>query len=374
MFKVFIICSTLESLGPTNVIYNMLSSYYKNWKGNLEFKILTLSKEKQSSRINEFLDLGIKVHCFNIEGSINSLLNRYVIESYILKFKPDICHSYGLRADIILSYLKINDILKVSSLWNDPLQDYKMFGRCKGYILARYHLWRYKEFDAIVTCSKQNNKSIKKFGRKSAIVYTGVPEDYFKPLSYDLKNENKTAKGIPVDKKVFIFVANLIERKNSLSLIQAFMEAGQDAILLMMGDGPLMSKCKDIAKNSSNIIFLGHQSSSLEYLQISDYYISPSFAEGFPTAVLEAMSVGLKPILSSIKPHIEMTEGVIDPIYFDPNDIGDIALKIKLALSVEDNFDYRDFLIKNYTGDIMINRYTQIYGLLSGHNIKIHKQ
>ena len=60
----------------------------------------------------------------------------------------------------------------------------------------------------------------------------------------------------------------------------------------------------------SNIKLIGAQPGTLEYLQISDFYISASYSEGFPTAVLEAMSVGVLPVLSDINPHIEMVSNL----------------------------------------------------------------
>lgn len=83
----------------------------------------------------------------------------------------------------------------------------------------------------------------------------------------------------------------------------------------MMGDGELMQACKSVC-NGEQITYLGNCSDTRPYLSISDYYISPSLSEGFPTAVLEALSMGLGCILSDIPPHIEMLNNFENAIFF----------------------------------------------------------
>lgn len=368
MLKVCIICSTLESQGPTNVIYNMLNAYYMSGESDVDFSVITLSEEKENTKILLFESLGINIHCFNLDGAVNTLHHLNDIEQYINERAPDICHSYGLRADVVVSRLKLNSSLKLSSLWNNPFEDYQMFGKLKGYLLARFLVWRYKSFDVVVTCSKHNSMSIKRYGRKSLIIYTGVSPDYFKPLSYAERFKRRKELNINEGNKVFIYIANLIERKNPMALIKAFIKANvAHSILLIMGDGLLMNKCKDLAADNPNIRFLGHQPTTLYYLQISDYYISPSISEGFPTAVLEAMSVGVEPLLSSIIPHKEMMSGASEINFFPINKIDEMANVIKNASHRNITFNYRKYVLDNYTGYTMFNRYKQLYRLMIGH-------
>lgn len=373
MFKVCIICSTLEAQGPTNVMYNMLEEHYKRNDNGIVFSIVTLSKEKPNSKIDLFRRLGIRIVCCELQGALSTLGNLGRVKKVIQSFSPDICHSYGLRADIVLSYIRFDkQVFKISSLWNNPFEDFRLFGALKGYVLARFLMYRYKRLDVVVTCSKHNQTSISRYGRKSFVIYTGVSHNHFAPISSVERELAKERLEIPRNKKVFIFIANLIERKNPLALIEAFNLANvKNAVLLIMGDGLLMQQCKDKAKNNPNIVFLGHQSTTLDYLRISDYYISTSKAEGFPTAVLEAMSVGVEPILSNIVPHQEMLSGIKDYPYefFAFNDIVAIADAIKRASKEITQVNYREQIINNFTSEIMLEKYKSLYGLLLGYKI-----
>ena len=59
-------------------------------------------------------------------------------------------------------------------------------------------------------------------------------------------------------------------------------------------------------KITSNVVLCGNVSNVNEYLNVADFFVSVSKAEGMPNAVLEAMSVGLPVILSDIEPHKEI--------------------------------------------------------------------
>jgi glycosyltransferase involved in cell wall biosynthesis len=65
-----------------------------------------------------------------------------------------------------------------------------------------------------------------------------------------------------------------------------------------------------------------------------DLYVSPSFSEGFGFTPIEAMSQGAAVALSDIPAHREISGDL--PIFFDPNNIEDVAEKIYLALSDDD--------------------------------------
>ncbi|KII75256.1 glycosyltransferase family 4 protein, partial [Vibrio renipiscarius] len=58
----------------------------------------------------------------------------------------------------------------------------------------------------------------------------------------------------------------------------------------------------------SNILFLGNVDNVVDYLSLADVFIMFSKSEGFPNAVLEALSTGLPCILSNIPSHADVKE------------------------------------------------------------------
>jgi glycosyltransferase involved in cell wall biosynthesis len=90
-------------------------------------------------------------------------------------------------------------------------------------------------------------------------------------------------------------------------LIKALkLRASKDDALVVLGDGPLLPKCKELATDVGNIFLPGEKSNVLEYLNVADCFVSASHAEGLPNAVLEALACGLPVLLSDIPAHREI--------------------------------------------------------------------
>ncbi len=99
---------------------------------------------------------------------------------------------------------------------------------------------------------------------------------------------------LPSHKRIILFVGQLIERKNILSLVSAFNRVSRcypQLHLVVAGVGPLTSQIEP----SSNLTLLGHQ----EYRQLpllyaaADVLILPSCEEVWGLVVNEAMAAGL---------------------------------------------------------------------------------
>lgn len=367
MLRVLVFTTTLIRQGPTNVMYNMIKAAKRN-NSDIDFRILTLSKEDPDSRKDEFLGLGIPVDTMGYSDGYYSIFHIKEIKEKIRDINPNILHSYCFRPDIIASFMNLHGIVKISSLWNYPYDDYcVLFGKLKGSLMAWLHIRRLNHFNTVVVCSNFISDKLRKYRIPINIIYTGVDTDYFCPISTELRNQERGKLGITPNDKVFIYIANLISRKNPLFLISAFANYNDEhAKLLVMGDGPLMKACVKAAGNDKRIIFLGRRKGTLDDIRLSDFYVSTSNSEGFPTAVLESASVGLKPILSAIKPHLELVS--VDPNYLSFNLESNVELYscIDKACNMEPSFDYRNLVVKYFSDNQMYLNYKNLYKLVSG--------
>jgi glycosyltransferase involved in cell wall biosynthesis len=121
-----------------------------------------------------------------------------------------------------------------------------------------------------------------------------------------------TARRMPVaGKDRFCFVGRLTPEKNIDALIAA--TAGLDAELQIVGQGPLESKLKQLAAGNANIIFTSRiPNEELPGLFARcTGFVLPSFYEGHPKAMIEAMACGM-PVIGSDVPGINdvITHGV----------------------------------------------------------------
>ena len=305
MFKILYIVSTLRKTGPISQLYEIVKYLDRSI---YEPIILTLSPEGEFSMLDEFVQLGISVYPLNFSRVEMVLKGIREIVVNIKKIAPDLIHSSGFRSDLICSSLKVG-IPVISTGHNYPLADYSTkYGCLFGNILAMLHLRALDKMPYVVLVSKSLQKKIyAKYKLKFDCIRNGVDEKLFSNVEGRSKRELRKKMDIPVDKLIFVFSGSLSNLKGVSMLIDVFALRNDNAMLLVLGGGPLEKMLRvKYKENSNNIKFLGKVKRVLEYLQLSDYYISASFSEGLPMSVIEAMSCGLPCVLSDIEAHKEI--------------------------------------------------------------------
>lgn len=110
-------------------------------------------------------------------------------------------------------------------------------------------------------------------------------------------------------KNRILCVGRLVEQKNYKKLIYDFQELKDEFHLDIVGSGPLEEELKNIYDNTENRVnFLGNinHNSLLELYQKYRYYFIPSFYEGNPKTLIEAMGSGCICFASNIPNHKEI--------------------------------------------------------------------
>jgi len=144
----------------------------------------------------------------------------------------------------------------------------------------------YKIADGIILTNEYDIQFIvQKFGinkRKIKLIYNFIDTTLFKPL-----NKEKEEKSV-------LFIGRLTQEKNLFNLIKAF--NGLDGFSLdLIGDGPLKHELEKYAKKlDANVNFLGIIANNKlpELINQHQIFVLPSFYEGNPKVLLEAMSCG----------------------------------------------------------------------------------
>jgi glycosyltransferase involved in cell wall biosynthesis len=110
---------------------------------------------------------------------------------------------------------------------------------------------------------------------------------------YNIKKDKSIRK--KYSKKIILsFVGRLIDGKGVQDLIVALKNCKKKFICLIMGDGEYRSKLESLVKENNleeKILFLGKTpyEKVISILKSSDIFINPSYTEGLPTSVLDAL-------------------------------------------------------------------------------------
>lgn len=299
--------STLRKAGPTNVLKDIvLSLDRKTYKP----VVITLSPEQQISLQNELIQNKIEVISLGMTRLEGLLFARKKVRDLIKDKRINLLHSHGYRADLIASQLN-KWVVTISTLHNFGYEDFSMrYGAVLGYCLAKTHYCALKRLRKVVACSETIQTLSYMKGLATCSIRNGVNTSEFQPVSSDQrKSEIRESLGLPKEGTVLVLVGDVRNLKNQEVLIKGFLSSSaskQNIYLLVVGDGPDLSKCKFLARTSDKVFFVGRVNDVKDYLQASDYFVSASLSEGMPISVLEALSVGLPVFLSNIPQHQEI--------------------------------------------------------------------
>ena len=101
MIKVVYIISTLERCGPVNVLFDTLKHLNRE---KFHPSIVTLSPEKEVSRIGEFRDLDIKVESLNLTRYKVFLKGVSILKNLVRTINPDIVQANCFRSMLLSKF------------------------------------------------------------------------------------------------------------------------------------------------------------------------------------------------------------------------------------------------------------------------------
>jgi glycosyltransferase involved in cell wall biosynthesis len=142
---------------------------------------------------------------------------------------------------------------------------------------------------------------------KIILLYNDIDPNRFFVVEGFEKIKFRKEIGLRLNTKVILFAHRLSPVRRTLeffpSIISSLEKRSDDFTLLVLGSGPDLVLLKEMCANSliaKKIEFLGDipNSEISKYFQLSDIFINPTCAEGFPRVLLESMACGL-PIVTT---------------------------------------------------------------------------
>ncbi len=137
-----------------------------------------------------------------------------------------------------------------------------------------------------------------------------------------------------------LFVGRLAAVKGLPVLLESFAEIKKtipDAVLTVVGDGPdrTMIEAQSAALGLvEQVKFVGYQSQAAvrAYLQQSDVFVLPSFAEGVPVVLMEALMSGVPVVATQVAGVSELVEDGVNGFLVPPSDQDGLCDRIQALL------------------------------------------
>lgn len=138
--------------------------------------------------------------------------------------------------------------------------------------------------------------------------------------------------------KQILYVGRLAPEKNLSSLVAAVAKLDDriDARLVFIGHGPLRESLETQARTLGvRAEFLGVVEHHLlpRYFRQADTFVLPSFTEGHPKALLEAMSCGVPCVASARGGILSIVRDGETGLLFEPDDVAGLARQLQLVLA-----------------------------------------
>ncbi len=167
--------------------------------------------------------------------------------------------------------------------------------------------------DTLITINGEDFATAqKKLKAKKTVYLPGIGIDCGR---YDIsvnREEKLREIGVPADSRVILHIGELSKRKNQMTAIQAFDELDDaNAHLLLVGIGEMEQELRnhcDYLGMKDRVHFLGFRTDIPELLAVADIFIFPSYQEGLPVALMEAMASGLPCVCSDIRGNSDLID------------------------------------------------------------------
>lgn len=239
---------------------------------------------------------------------------------------------------------------QLSDIWNSKYQD------------------MFTNSDACILLSKSIRDAVASLTGKSEnlhVVYNPSPSGVDVP-----KSEERT--------KTILFAATLYREKGYLDLIEAFAEIAvkyPDWKLVLAGNGSQeagIGKAEQL-RVGNRVRFLGWVKGADKdrAFRSASIFCLPSYAEGFPMAVLDAWAYGLPVVTTPVGGVPDIVVNGKNGLLFNPGDVGELAQKLSMLIESDElrmKISRESLHLANTTFNVntianqLANIYEEIYG------------
>jgi glycosyltransferase involved in cell wall biosynthesis len=367
--KVLLVAPMSLSIGPVggmgSVTENMIHFIKKNSND------IDLIFYNTVHKIRSITSRSLFVRLFT--GIMNSLETYFKVLRLIKNDKPDVIHlasssSYALLKDYL--------IVKASNRLGIPIVMHWHFGRVPDLIINQN--WEWKVFKSVIqnntvsiVIDKRSHDCLNKAGF-SNVVY--IPN----PLALDVEQKaNESSINVcqrPPNR--LIYVGHVIKEKGVFELVSACSLISMNIELELIGsyDEDIKVKLSEIAYHKDQgkwLRFIGQQKKDqvLETMRNSPILVLPSYTEGFPMVIIEAMAMGCAIIathVGAIPEILAITSDTPCGICVSPKNPEELQEAITALVQDPSLIEVMgkrgiESALSNYNPEIIINEYIKIW-------------
>jgi glycosyltransferase involved in cell wall biosynthesis len=345
--RLLAVVSTTARSSPLRLIFDVLAGLPPD---DYEITVCSLSSDPPDNLRPEFEERGIRCHSLRLDGWRRWWPGNRV-EDHLRRERPDILYCSGLRPALFggAAGHAVGVPARVETLCNIPHEDYRnLYGRVLGSVAWRLHRRAQRRFfHRVVPLATRMGELLLEQGlpdeRVEVILSGGDFPGFTPPTDEERRQARARIFGEENDPGlVAAFVGELHSPKGIFDLVPAAAEVQRRGVLaswLFLGEpteGEELSRLAVARGIRSRIHLLGALDDVPATLAAADLFVHASHTEGLSRALLEAMAMGLPPVVTDVSGSRDVIPdpslGIVVPVE-DPEAFAEAVLE--LAASVE---------------------------------------
>lgn len=195
--------------------------------------------------------------------------------------------------------------------------------------------------DVLITINKEDYALAQRKMKAKKIVYVpgvGIDLDKYSTAAVN-KVEKRKELDVPNNAVLLLSVGELNENKNHETVIRAVASLNDPRICYCIaGKGDKKERLEALIselKLNNKVKLLGYRSDINELLYAADIFVFPSYREGLPVALMEAMAHGMPIACSRIRGNVDLIDEGKGGVMFDPQSIDSVKDSIKVLLDAD---------------------------------------
>lgn len=245
---------------------------------------------------------------------------------------------------------------------------HKNSSKLRKFVFRSHEKMLSKNTDIFITITKEDYDEAVKFRlRKNGKLYLvhGAGVEVGKQIHID-KEQKRKEFNIPKDAKVIVSAGFLNKNKNNKVVINALGKLqNKNIYYIVCGEGSELDNLKKLTKRyrlEKNILFAGFRTDIAEVMAMSDIFVMPSFREGVPRSLLEAMDLGLPCIGAKTRGLSEIIVDGVGGYVCHPKKPSEFAIAIDKLVNQPNNFGTRNKEeVKKYSKECVVEELTNIF-------------